>query len=65
MDNFPEKRGYCKLKEDALERTLWRTRFGRDNGPAIRQNKVRIQGRCIHKYSEFNSATVKIFLRGV
>ena len=24
-----EKRGYWKLKEEALDRTLWRTRFGR------------------------------------
>ena len=28
-----------KLKEDALDRTLWRTRFGRVYGPVIRQNE--------------------------
>jgi len=25
------------LKEEALDRTLWRTRFGRDCGPVARQ----------------------------
>jgi transposase InsO family protein len=26
------------LKEEALDRTLWRTRFGRGYGPVVRQN---------------------------
>jgi hypothetical protein len=30
-------RGYWKLKEDAPDRPLWRTRFGRGSGSAIRQ----------------------------
>jgi hypothetical protein len=25
LDDLKEKRGYCKLKEEALDRTLWRT----------------------------------------
>jgi hypothetical protein len=29
LDNLKEKRGYCKLKEEALGCTLWRTCFGR------------------------------------
>jgi hypothetical protein len=37
LDNLKEKRRYCKLKEEALDRTLWRTRFGRDYGPVVRQ----------------------------
>jgi hypothetical protein len=31
------KRGYWKLKEKALDRTLWRTRIGRDYRPVVRQ----------------------------
>ena len=31
------KRRYWKLKEEALDRTLWRTRFGRGYGPVVRQ----------------------------
>lgn len=32
-----ERKGYWKLKEDALDRTVWRTRFGEDTGPVARQ----------------------------
>ena len=37
LDDLKEKRGYWQLKEEALDHTLWRTRFGRGCGPAIRQ----------------------------
>jgi hypothetical protein len=36
LDDLKEKRGYCKVKEEALDRTLWRTRFERGYGPVIR-----------------------------
>jgi hypothetical protein len=29
LDDRKEMRGYWKLKEEALDRTLWKTRFGR------------------------------------
>jgi hypothetical protein len=32
-----EKRGYWKLKEEALNRTLWGTGFGRGYGPVVRE----------------------------
>ena len=35
--DFMEKRGYWKLKEEALDRNLWRTGFGRGCGPVVRQ----------------------------
>jgi hypothetical protein len=31
------KRGYWKSKEEALDRTVWRTRRGRGYGPVVRQ----------------------------
>jgi hypothetical protein len=37
LDDLKEKRRYWKLKEEALDRTLWRTRFGRGYGPFVRQ----------------------------
>jgi hypothetical protein len=37
LDNLKEKRRYWKLKEKALDRTLRRTRFGRDYGPVVGQ----------------------------
>jgi hypothetical protein len=36
-DNLKEKRRYWKLKAEALDRTLWRTRFGRGYEPVLRQ----------------------------
>jgi hypothetical protein len=37
LDDLKEKRRYCKFKEEALDSTLWRTRFGRDYGPVVRE----------------------------
>jgi hypothetical protein len=37
LDELKDKRRYWKLKEEALDRTLWRTRFGRGYGPVVRQ----------------------------
>jgi hypothetical protein len=35
--DLKEKRIYWKLKEEALDRTQWRTRFGRGYRPVVRQ----------------------------
>ena len=35
LDDLEDKRGYCELKEEALDRTMWRNRFGRDFGPVV------------------------------
>jgi hypothetical protein len=43
LDDLKEKRRYWKLKEEALGRTLWRTRFGRGYGPVVRQTIGLIQ----------------------
>jgi hypothetical protein len=37
LDDLKEKRGCWKLKEEALDRTLWEINFGRGNGPVVRQ----------------------------
>jgi hypothetical protein len=37
LDDLKEKRRHCKLKEEALDRTMWRIRFGRGYGPVVRQ----------------------------
>jgi hypothetical protein len=34
LDDLKGKRRYWKLKEAALDRTLWRNRFGRGYGPS-------------------------------
>jgi hypothetical protein len=39
LDDLKEKRGCCKVKEEALDQTLWRTCFGRGYGPVVRQKR--------------------------
>jgi hypothetical protein len=37
LGDVKETRGYRKLKEEALDYSLWRTRFGRGYGPVVEQ----------------------------
>ena len=37
LDDLKERRGYSHLKEEALDRTVWRARFGRGIGTVVRQ----------------------------
>jgi len=37
LDELKERRGYSHLKEEALDRTMWRARFGRGLGLVVRQ----------------------------
>jgi hypothetical protein len=37
LDDLKETRGHWKLEEEALDHTLWRTRFRRGYGPVVRQ----------------------------
>ena len=37
MDERKERRGYCHLKEEALDRTMWIAGFGIGFGPVVRQ----------------------------
>jgi hypothetical protein len=37
LDDLKEMRGYSHLKVEALDRTMWRARFGRGFGPVVRQ----------------------------
>jgi chorismate mutase len=37
LDDLRERGGYSHLKEETLDRTMWRARFGRGFGPVVRQ----------------------------
>jgi len=37
LDDLKDRRGYSRLKEEALDRTMWRNRFGGGFGPVVRQ----------------------------
>ena len=55
LDNLKKTSEYWKLKAEALDRTLRRTRFGRSYVPVIRQTTEKKNGLSIigkkHKYS--------------
>jgi hypothetical protein len=38
LDDLKERRGYSHLKEEALDRAMWRNRFGGGFEPVVRQN---------------------------
>jgi hypothetical protein len=38
LNDLKERRGYSHLKEEALDRTIWRNHFGGGFEPAVRQN---------------------------
>jgi hypothetical protein len=38
LDDLNDRRGYSYLEKEALDRTMWRNRFGRSFGPVVRQN---------------------------
>ena len=38
LDDLKDRRGYSHLKEEALDRTMWRHRFGGGFGPVVRHN---------------------------
>ena len=37
LGGLKERREYSHLKEEAVDRTMWTARFGRDCGPVVRQ----------------------------
>ena len=37
LDDLKDRKGYSYLKEEALDRTMWRHRFGGGFGPVVRQ----------------------------
>jgi hypothetical protein len=56
LDDLKDRRGYSHLKEEALDRTMWRAGFGRGFGPVMRltakrtnsKSKVRLgKANCI------------------
>jgi hypothetical protein len=44
LDNLQERGGYSHLKEETLDRTMWRAGFGRGLGPVVRQTAEWMNG---------------------
>ena len=45
LDDLKERRGYSHLKEEALDRNIWKARFGRGFGPVLRQTNNLMNGK--------------------
>ena len=37
LDDLKDRRWYCQLKEEAVDRAMWRNHFGRGSGPVVWQ----------------------------
>ena len=57
LDDLKERRGYSHMKEEALDRTMWRARFGRGFGPVVRQTTKCMMNICNahNAYTNINS----------
>ena len=61
LDGVKERRGYWKLKQDVLDSTMWRTRFGRRYGPI--EDRLRVECRnLIMILSRTNAYKLRIHL---
>jgi hypothetical protein len=52
LDYFNERRRYCHLKEEAVDRTIWRACFGRGSGPFVRESTKRKKERKKERKNE-------------
>jgi hypothetical protein len=52
LDELKKRRGYSHLKKEALDWTMWRARFGRGFGPAVRQT-AKWMNRCFRLSANF------------
>jgi hypothetical protein len=61
LDDLKERKGYSHLKEEALDRTMWRARFGRGLEPVVRQTTKWMNYTrnyiCSHIYQYFTITT--------
>ena len=60
-----ERRGYCHLKEEVLDRTMWRAGFGRGFGPVVRQTAIIYIYICMytHTYIYIIAESNTIFIK--
>jgi hypothetical protein len=59
LDELKEKGGYFKLRQEALDRTLLRTDFGRGCGHVVR---LRIEWHCTYHQDELLQFSGKLFI---
>ena len=55
LDDLKDRRGYSHLKEEALDRTMWRNGFRGGFGPVVRQNTKLMMNKTSLYLSFFNN----------
>jgi len=60
LDDLKEMKGYSHLKEEALDRTMWRARFGRGFGPVVRETTKRTMNE--NEFLQITNLTHSFFL---
>jgi len=60
LDDLKDRRGYCQLKEEALDRTMCRNRFGRGFGPVVWQITDDDDTFCIFVFIALTSTTLRL-----
>ena len=67
LDDLKERRGYSHLKEEAVDRTMWRARSGRGFGPVVRQTAKwmnELLNTLMHKFHEHSKDKFRTDLSG-
>ena len=60
LDDLRERRGYSHLKEEVLDRTMWRARFGRGFGPVVRETTKQNESKRRYSTSVFHITKIYI-----
>ena len=63
LDDLKDRRGYSHLNEEALDRTMWRNRFGRGFEPVVRQNTEWMNDDLSVPPFRINRAISKFYIR--
>ena len=61
LEDLKDRRGYSHFKGEALDRTVWRHRFGGDFGPVVRQNTEWLNEYPIYNNNWRNISTIYIY----
>ena len=65
LDDLKDRRGYSHLKEEALDRTMWRNRFREGFGPVVRQNNEWMKQQLHYLLKQFIIKTIIIIQRKI
>ena len=62
LDDLKDRRGNSHLKEEALDRTMWRNRFRGGFGPVVRQNTEWMNISLMYELKKFGKVFTSKFV---